>query len=105
MKAASTQYIGNDLETVEDIYGPLILDALEERGCPIKRGKEKKEKAKRKKRSARQREEDEEEEADKDFWPYMGCRNEEKWNDAIEFLADCILWDRDWEMPEVQVHD
>jgi hypothetical protein len=67
------------LEVKEEVYGQAILDALKERGCF----------------------DDEEDNGD---WPYIGCKDDEKWNTAIECLADSILWDRDWEMPFVQAN-
>jgi hypothetical protein len=30
--------------------------------------------------------------------PYIGCRDVKKWEDALEEIADRILWDRDWEL-------
>ncbi|KXZ43403.1 hypothetical protein GPECTOR_91g557 [Gonium pectorale] len=31
-------------------------------------------------------------------WPSMGCLDRSRWRDALESLADRILWDRDWEL-------
>eukprot|EP00884_Botryococcus_braunii_P013267 jgi/Botrbrau1/21941/Bobra.0249s0064.1 len=43
-------------------------------------------------------EEDSEEAFNAAHDPYIGCGDVKKWEDAIEELADRILWDRDWEL-------
>ena len=60
----------------EDSFGQMILDALGP---------------------------DEEEEEDDDgepFRPFLGCEDADKWGNAIDILADEILWDRDFEMEQ-----
>jgi hypothetical protein len=48
------------------------------------------------------RDDSEEEDPDEAFNaahdPYIGCGDVKKWEDAVEELADRILWDRDWEL-------
>lgn len=38
-------------------------------------------------------------------WPTRGCTDIHAWDILIECLADCILWDRDYEMAEAFLDD
>ncbi len=72
-----------DLPRGEDVFGELVLKALhvypEDLVIDVDS-------------------EDEEEDAT-DVWPKMGCLKYDCWEMAIDFLADRILWDRDFEIP------
>lgn len=37
---------------------------------------------------------------DDEFMPKMGCLNKTAWQNAVEEVADRILWDRDFEMED-----
>lgn len=66
-----------DSENGESVYGQPIIDVLSECGAF------------------------EENEDNEDYWPAMGCLDSSKWEEAIEYIADQILWDRDFEMEDI----
>ena len=43
-------------------------------------------------------EDEEKGDGEDDYFPTLDCYDMEKWDSAIEWIADRILWDRDWEM-------
>jgi hypothetical protein len=80
----------SDVEEQEEIWGQEVLDALGRSGRdPATRGG-----------GAEGMDGDDSEDEDSKYDPYIGCRDVEKWEAAIEELADRILWDRDWELGE-----
>lgn len=91
-----------EMEMKEGIYGEAILQALEERGCKIKKTKPEADEDSVPVKPAQKGDEAPEEDDDDAKWPYMGCKEEWKWDMAIEFLVDSILWDRDWDFFFVQ---
>jgi hypothetical protein len=84
----------------EFVWGQMVLDALGRTGLPRP--------AERSRSSSNESDGDdddddfEEEEEDEEEYrdPFIGCLDREKWEDAIEELADRILWDRDFELED-----
>ncbi len=66
-----------EVEIGESVWGQKILDAIAE--CAPS---------------------DDDDEDEDTSWPTLGCMDEDLWGNAIDYLADRILWDRDFEMYE-----
>jgi hypothetical protein len=74
----------------EFVWGQLVLDALGRTGSPCSEEGS----------GSDDDDDDFEEEEDEDTDPYIGCLDPKKWENAIEELADRILWDRDFELED-----
>eukprot|EP00884_Botryococcus_braunii_P013266 jgi/Botrbrau1/21940/Bobra.0249s0063.1 len=84
------EQIESDVTEQEEIWGQDVLDALGRCGRDPDTREE----------GAEGMDRDDSEDEDSKYDPYIGCRDVEKWEAAIEELADRILWDRDWELGE-----
>jgi hypothetical protein len=84
----------------EDIWGQMVLDSLGRTGLPrpAERSRSSSNDSDNNDDDDVEEEEVEEEEEYRD--PYIGCLDREKWENAIEELADRILWDRDFELED-----
>lgn len=92
----------DDVALGEAWYGQDILDVLGRSGKAPEEteedGRGKKKILKTTHKGSEEQDEEAWENENAEFDPYMGCLDADKWSNALEEIADRILWDRDFEM-------